>query len=92
MAMIANSYIAGASSTNSRQRKTIQASRGGEVAEATLEAWMYLERKGFLTPRLGDGIHGWLDLSRRAKKAANRKRSGSLKFSNQLPWDHSHFP
>jgi hypothetical protein len=27
------------------------AARGGEVAQATLEAWMYLEREGFLVPR-----------------------------------------
>ena len=46
--------------------------RGGEIALATLEAWMWLEREGFLIPRLGSDQYGWLDLSRRAKKAANK--------------------
>src|SRR5665213_1162710 len=40
---------------------------GGEISQATLEAWMWLEREGFLIPRLGNDQCGWLDLSRRAK-------------------------
>jgi uncharacterized protein (TIGR02391 family) len=66
------------------------AARGGEVAEAALEAWMYLEREGFLTPRLENGIHGWLDLSRRAKKAANRSGVAAYRKASLLPFPELH--
>jgi uncharacterized protein (TIGR02391 family) len=66
------------------------AARGGEVAQATLEAWMYLEREGFLIPRLNDGIHGWVDLSRRAKRAANRKGVALYRKASLLPFPEIH--
>jgi uncharacterized protein (TIGR02391 family) len=66
------------------------ATHGGEVAQATLEAWMWLEREGFLTPRLGNGAYGWLDLSRRAKRAANRSGVGAYRKAALLPFAELH--
>jgi uncharacterized protein (TIGR02391 family) len=65
-------------------------SHGGEVAQATLEAWMWLEREGFLIPRLDNGIHGWMDLSRRAKKAANRTGVAVYRKTALLPFTELH--
>ena len=65
-------------------------SHGGEVARATLEAWMWLEREGFLTPRLGNSSYGWLDLSRRAKKAANRNGVAVYRKTSLLPFTELH--
>jgi hypothetical protein len=64
--------------------------RGGDVAQATLEAWMWLEREGFLIPRLDNGIHGWVDLSRRAKKAANRNGVAVYRKASLLPFPELH--
>jgi uncharacterized protein (TIGR02391 family) len=63
---------------------------GGEVAQATLEAWMWLEREGFLIPRLGNGTYGWLDLSRRAQKAANRNGVALYRKATLLPFPELH--
>jgi uncharacterized protein (TIGR02391 family) len=63
---------------------------GGDVAQATLEAWMWLEREGFLIPRLDNGIHGWVDLSRRAKKAANRNGVAVYRKTSLLPFPELH--
>lgn len=63
---------------------------GGEIAQATLEAWMWLEREGFLIPRLDNGQYGWLDLSRRAKKAANRNGVAVYRKTTLLPFAELH--
>lgn len=63
---------------------------GGEVAQATLEAWMWLEREGFLIPRLGSDQYGWLDLSRRAKRAANRNGVAVYRKTTLLPFAELH--
>jgi uncharacterized protein (TIGR02391 family) len=65
-------------------------SHGGEIAQATLEAWMWLEREGFLIPRLGGDQYGWLDLSRRAKKAANRNGVAVYRKTTLLPFVELH--
>lgn len=62
----------------------------GEVALATLEAWMWLEREGFLMPRLDNGTYGWLDLSRRAKQAANRNGVAAYRKTTLLPFAELH--
>lgn len=62
----------------------------GEVTQAALEAWMWLEREGFLIPRLGDGIRGWVDLSRRAKRAANRNGVAVYRKTTLLPFANLH--
>jgi uncharacterized protein (TIGR02391 family) len=51
---------------------------------------MWLEREGFLIPRLDNGIHGWLDLSRRAKKAANRNGVAVYRKATLLPFAELH--
>jgi uncharacterized protein (TIGR02391 family) len=63
---------------------------GGEVAQATLDAWMWLEREGFLIPRLGNDQYGWLDLSRRAKMAANRNGVAVYRKTTLLPFAELH--
>ena len=65
-------------------------SHGGEIAQATLEAWMWLEREGFLIPRLGGDQYGWMDLSRRAKKAANRNGVAAYRKTTLLPFAELH--
>jgi uncharacterized protein (TIGR02391 family) len=63
---------------------------GGEVLQAMLEAWMWLEREGFLIPRLDNGQYGWLDLSRRAERAANRSGVAVYRKANLLPFAELH--
>jgi uncharacterized protein (TIGR02391 family) len=63
---------------------------GGDVAQATLEAWMWLEREGFLIPRLGNSQYGWVDPSRRAKKAANRNGVAAYRKTTLLPFTELH--
>lgn len=73
-----------------RTTQNYPAAYGGDVAQATLEAWMWLEREGFLIPRLDNGMHGWLDLSRRAKKAANRNGVAVYRKTALLPFTELH--
>ncbi len=63
---------------------------GGEVIQAMIEAWMWLEREGFLIPRSGNGQYGWLDLSRRAMRAANRNGVAVYRKANLLPFTELH--
>jgi uncharacterized protein (TIGR02391 family) len=63
---------------------------GGEVIQATFEAWIWLEREGFLIPRLGNDQDGWLDLSRRAKRAGNRKGVAVYRKTTLLPFAELH--
>lgn len=62
---------------------------GSEIKQAVFEAWMWLEREGFLLPRLGD-YTGWVDLSRRARKAAGREGVAAYRKTALLPFAELH--
>src|SRR5437870_216640 len=38
------------------------------VADAFLEAWVWLEREGLIIPRIGAGHPDWISISRRGRK------------------------
>lgn len=62
----------------------------GEITQATFEAWIWLEREGFLIPRQDNGTYGWVDLSRRAKRMANRKGVALYRRAALLPFPEMH--
>jgi len=63
---------------------------GGEITQAVFEAWMWLEREGFLVPRINDPHGLWIDISRRGRRAAGRVGIDSYRHSAMLPQAHLH--
>ena len=64
--------------------------RGQEIKQAVLEAWMWLEQEGFLTPRIGDSYNVWSEISRRGKRAAGRNGVEAYRHASLLPQAHLH--
>jgi len=63
---------------------------GGEIKQAIFEAWVWLEREGFLVPRMDDPHGLWVDISRRGRRAAGRKGIDSYRHAAMLPRAHLH--
>lgn len=63
---------------------------GSEIQQAVFEAWMWLEREGFLVPRINDPHGLWVDISRRGRRAAGRAGIDSYRHAAMLPRPHLH--
>ena len=55
-----------------------------QVARAVMEAWIWLEREGFIAPRPGDTAN-WVFVTRRGHEAVNSQNWDSYRTADQLP-------
>lgn len=55
-----------------------------QLSEAILEAWMFLEREGFVAPSPGGG-GDWYFITRRGKRVAGHVNFTALQKANALP-------
>lgn len=55
-----------------------------EVTRALMEAWMWLEREGFLAPKPGDN-NNWFFVTRRGKRVSTRTGLDAYRKSQLLP-------
>jgi len=62
------------------------------IAKALMEAWIWLEREGFIAPRPGIGIHPgeWMFITRRGKSIKNSIDLKSFVHGNLLPKQQLH--
>jgi uncharacterized protein (TIGR02391 family) len=62
------------------------------IAKALMEAWIWLEREGFLAPRPGIAIHSgdWMFITRRGKRIKNSVDLKSFIHGNLLPKQQLH--
>lgn len=63
---------------------------GTEIQQAVFEAWMWLEREGFLVPKINDPHGLWVEISRRGRRAAGQKGIDSYRHAAMLPQAHLH--
>lgn len=63
---------------------------GNQIMQALLEAWMWLEREGFLVPPFNNPNSGWVEVSRRGRRAAGREGVESYRHAAMLPRAHLH--
>ncbi len=63
---------------------------GSAIQQAVFEAWMWLEREGFLVPRMNDSHGLWVDISRRGRRAAGRAGVDAYRHAAMLPQAHLH--
>lgn len=61
----------------------------GAAQEALMEAWVWLVREGLLAPRPGDNS-GWVFITRRGKRLADRDSLKEYRYSNLLPKEQLH--
>ena len=66
------------------------AAHSAEIKQAVLEAWMWLEQEGFLTPRIGDSYNMWSEISRRGRRAGGRNGVETYRHASLLPQAHLH--
>lgn len=59
------------------------------VAEAITEAWIWLEREGFIAPKPGDSAN-WIFVTRRGHKYSGRATLESYRKANLLPRQQLH--
>ncbi len=59
------------------------------LANAFLEAWVWLEHEGLIVPRIGAG-HEWIALSRRGRSMRSRADLDAYRRGNLLPRDQTH--
>lgn len=55
------------------------------IADAMVEAWVWLEREGLLVPRRNDAHNDFLKLSRRGERIATRANLAAYRGANVLP-------
>jgi uncharacterized protein (TIGR02391 family) len=59
------------------------------VAEALMEAWMWLEREGIVAPKPGQ-MNGWYFVTRRGQQVANREGLDAFRKASLLPKGQLH--
>lgn len=60
-----------------------------QAQEALMEAWVWLEREGFLAPKPG-GTNNWVFITRRGKELANPESFDTYKRIDLLPKEKLH--
>ncbi len=55
------------------------------ILEALMEAWIWLEREGLIAPKPGSFNEGWIFITRRGRKIADRAGLKNYQHSNLLP-------
>lgn len=60
-----------------------------QVAQAVMEAWVWLEREGFIAPRPGE-MNNWVFVTRRGRKAAQSQNWEAYRKADQLPRQFLH--
>ena len=75
-----NSYNFGLPDTVKAYPRDVQ----DEISRALMEAWIWLEREGFLAPKPGDSGN-WVFITRKGQRLKNSAEFGSYRQSNLLP-------
>ncbi len=60
-----------------------------QIAQAAMEAWVWLEREGFIAPRPGEA-NNWVFVTRRGQKAAESENWEAYRKADQLPRQFLH--